>query len=327
MNTPEGKAWRSLAAVKGIGHQALWLITAYLSSRGKTASWLLQNPDQLKDVLPLRRVNFVMPDFGMKNERIVKSGERQVTLIHPLHPDFPKQIMILKDRIPLPALLYSTGNIALLRRPAVAIVGQRNAGTPALAAARSLAGELAVKGITITSGYAAGIDTAAHLAALLAGGTTGIVLAEGIKRFQAKAELHDHLTADNTLVLSQFEPDARWTAYMAMTRNKLVAALSGVVVVIVSGPERDANGRNSGTYNTGLSAQKMGIPVFVVAPGFFSDHPEGNRQLIARGCRAWDPAAGAAPILAAIRSQYAENQPFRQLSLFSEKIDRKKVDG
>lgn len=319
MNTPEGKAWRAMAATKGIGHQALWLIAAYLSSRGKTASWLLRNPDQLKDILPLRRANFVMSDFGMKHEEIAKLREKRITLIHPLHPDFPKQIMILKDRIPLPALLYATGNITLLKRPAVAIVGKRNAGTTALAAARSLASELAAKGITITSGYAAGIDTAAHLTALRAGGTTGIVLAEGIRRFHTKPELYDHLTTDNTLVISQFEPDARWTAYMAMTRNKLVAALSGAVVVIVSGPERDANGRNSGTFNTGLSAQKMGIPVFVVAPGFFSDHPEGNRQLIAKGCRAWDPAGGTAPILAALSSQNAENQPVRQLSLFSEK--------
>jgi DNA processing protein len=318
MNTPEGKAWRALAAANGIGQQALWLIAAYLSRRGKTASWLLRNPDTIKDFLPLLRANFVMPDFGMKHEEIVKSGEKRITLIHPQHPDFPRQIMVLKDMIPLPALLYATGNIALLKRPAVAIVGKRNAGTTALAAARSLASELAAKGITITSGYAAGIDTAAHLAALRAGGTTGIVLAEGIRRFHAKPELHDHLTADNTLVISQFEPDARWTAYMAMTRNKLVAALSGAVVVIVSGPERDANGRNSGTFNTGLSAQKMGIPVFVVSPGFFSDHPEGNRRLIAKGCRAWDPADGAAPILAALSSQNAENTPFRQLSLFSE---------
>jgi DNA processing protein len=296
----------------------LWLIAAYLSSRGKTASWLLRNPDKLRDVLPLRRANFTIPDFGMKHEEITKSGEKRITLIHPQHPDFPQRIMVLKDMIPLPALLYATGNIALLKRPAVAIVGKRNAGTTALAAARSLAGELAAKGITITSGYAAGIDTAAHLAALRSGGTTGIVLAEGIRRFHAKPELHDHLTADNTLVISQFELDARWTAYMAMTRNKLVAALSGAVVVIVSGPERDANGRNSGTFNTGLSAQKMGIPVFVVAPGLFSDHPEGNRQLIAKGCRAWDPAGGAAPILAALSSQNAENTPFRQLNLFSE---------
>jgi DNA protecting protein DprA len=321
MNTPEGKAWCALAAAKGIGHQALWLIAAYLSSRGKTASWLLRNPDELKYILPLRRANFVMPDFGIKHEGITKSGEKPITLIHPQHPDFPQQIMILKDMVPLPALLYATGNLALLKRPAVAIVGKRNAGTTALAAARSLAGELAAKGITITSGYAAGIDTAAHLAALRAGGTTGIVLAEGIGHFHAKPELHDHLTADNTLVISQFEPDARWTAYMAMTRNKLVAALSGTVVVIVSGPERDANGRNSGTFNTGISALKMGIPVFVAAPDFFHDYPAGNAALIQRGCLEWDPAEGAFPIISKMDPPGHTKPLPSQRSLFENKKD------
>ena len=45
----------------------------------------------------------------------------------------------------------------------------------------------------------------------------------------------------------------------------------------------------SGSFDAGISALKMGIPVFVASPHFFTDPPEGNRQLIARGCRAWIP--------------------------------------
>ena len=208
------------------------------------------------------------------------------------------------------------GNIAILSRPSVAIIGKRQAGEAALAAAASLADELVGKGINITSGYAAGIDTAAHLAAMRAGGTTSMILSQGINHFQIKAELNAYLTVDNVLVISQFEPDAKWAAYMAMTRNKLVVALSGAVVVIISGPERDANGRNSGTYNAGLSALKMGIPVFVVDPDFFSVPPEGNSQLIARGGRAWDPASGPAPILSALNYNAKQMPQPEQLNLF-----------
>ena len=303
MNTLEGKAWRALARAKGIGPKSLWRIADSLSSRGKTASWLIQNPDEIQAILKSSRTSIVIPDFSdPEYEEIDKFEGQPVRVIHPLHPDFPQRVRTLKDNFPLPAILYVTGNVTILNRPGVAIVGGRHAGEAALAAADSLASKLAARGINIVSGYAAGIDTAAHLAALRAGGTTGVVLSEGIARFRVKPEFREFLTDENTLVISQFEPDAGWMSYMAMTRNKLVCALSGAVVVIVSGPERDVNGRMSGTFDAGFAALKMGVPVFVAAPGHFADHPEGNRQLIARGCREWDPAAGAAPILAALNS-------------------------
>ncbi|HUU06412.1 MAG TPA: DNA-processing protein DprA [Patescibacteria group bacterium] len=310
MNTLEGKAWRALAGVKGMGSKTLWRLADYLASRKKSASWLLQNPIEFEIALRGSKANIVIPEFkDQKYVEVEKYAGRQVTVLHPLHADFPLRLRMLKDLISLPALLYLSGNVAILNRPGVAIVGKRQAGEAELAAAAALASELAGKGVNVNSGYAAGIDTAAHLAALRAGGTTGIILAEGIHHFQTKPELQDYLTIDNILVVSQFEPDAKWATYMAMTRNKLVGALSDAVVVIVSGPERDASGRMSGTFDAGMAALRMGLPVFAVAPSFFIDPPTGNCQLIARGCRAWDAAAGAAPILEAMKVQSVQKKP------------------
>jgi len=317
MNTLEGRAWRALAAAKGVGPKALWRIADYLADRKQTASWLLENPGKLTNALGVSKAGFAIPDLTLReNGGIEKFPGREVTLLHPLHPDFPQRIKKIKEMLPLPALLYVRGNVAILDRTSVSIVGKRDAGKPALAVADSLACALAARGINVTSGYAPGIDSAAHLAALRAGGTTVIVLAEGIHHFQTRPELVEFLTVDNVLVVSQFEPDARWAAYMAMARNKLVGALSGAVVVIASGPARDAGGRSSGTFDAGISALKMGIPVFVVAPGFFADDPQGNRELLKNGCREWDPATGAQPILAAIDSAAAKSPQPRQRSLF-----------
>jgi DNA processing protein len=322
MNTLEGRAWRDLAGAKGVGPKTLWQIADYLSGQNKTASWLLKNPEKLRDALRGSKADIMLTGFAdYEYKEKEKLNMEPVILLHPNHPAFPERIRILKTNISLPALLYTVGNIAILSRPAVAIVGKRNACTSAIKAADSLANELAVQGINITSGYAVGIDAAAHLAALRAGGTTSIVLAEGIVHFLIKPELREILTKENTLVISQFDPGAKWAAYMAMTRNKLVGALSGAVVVIASGPERDASGRSSGTFDTGMSALKMGIPVFVVFPDFFAEPPEGNRQLIAKGCREWDPAAGAAPILAALIAKADKNQLPRQLNLFDKNGD------
>ena len=316
MNTQEGRAWRALAATRGAGAQTLWRIAGYLNARRQTASWLLANPEELRAALMASKAAIECPgrpDRGAAGFETF-AGSAPV-LLHPLHPLFPRRIRALRDKMALPALLYAAGNPSLLERPAVAIVGMRNAGKPALAVADALASGLAGRGIHVVSGYAAGIDGAAHTAALRARGTTGIVLGEGIGRFRVKPELTDFLTNENTLVISQFEPDARWAAYMAMARNKLVCALSDVVVVVVSGPERGAGGRMSGSFAAGMAALKLEIPVFTVSPDFFLDAPEGNRELIARGCRAWDPAAGAAPIIAAIGSSAAKKRS-EQLNLF-----------
>lgn len=318
MNTQEGRAWRALAAARGAGPKTLWRIAGYLGARRQTASWLLANPENLRAALMASKAVIESPGRpdGGSAEFVAFAGAAPV-LLHPLHPLFPRRVRDLRDKMALPALLYAAGDLSLLERPAVAIVGMRNAGKPALTVAAALASGLADRGIHVVSGYAAGIDSAAHAGALRALGTTGIVLSEGIGRFRVKPELMDFLTKENTLVISQFEPDAHWAAYMAMARNKLVCALSNAVVVVASGPERGAGGRMSGSFAAGMAALDLGIPAFAVSPGFFPDAPEGNRGLIARGCRAWDPATGAAAIIAAM-DEAAGKRTAGQLGLFPE---------
>jgi len=317
VNTPEGKAWRNLAAMKGIGPKTLWLVSDYLARQGRTASWLIENPDKIKDILPAIQAGSGSLGFSDRGKKAAaRSAQDQVTVLHPFHKDFPQPIKALKDALSLPALLYAHGDIAILGRPAVAVVGKRNAAEEAKTTAAALAQELAGLGINVVSGYAAGIDSTAHLAALRAGGTTTIILAEGIGHFQIKAEMSDFLFSKNTLVISQFEPGAKWAPYMAMARNKLIAALSSVLVVIVSGPERDARGRNSGTFNTALAAMKMSVPVFVAAPGSCTEPAPGNLELIRKGCREWEPASGAAPIMAAMVPPATTKSTPWQLSLF-----------
>lgn len=303
MNTLEGKAWQALAAVKGMGPRALWAIADFLFSRQRTASWLLKNPDQARAALGGRWAGVTLPEPDMRNTGEEGAAEEQgVVVLHPLHPSFPGSVKRLKDRLPLPALLYAAGNVSLLERRGVAIVGRRSAGKEALAVAGDLASAFAARGINVISGYAAGIDSAAHRAALQSGGATIAVLAEGLGHFQVKPELKGLLNDVNTLAVSQFPPREKWAAYQAMARNKLVAALAGVLVVVAAGPERDAAGRMSGTFDAGASALKLGLPVFAVDPAFFKENAAGNRELLKRGCVSWSPTAGIAAILQALDS-------------------------
>jgi DNA processing protein len=316
MNTIEGRAWQALAGTGEIGAKALWRIADYLAQQKKSAAWLLQDPEKIGSIIYQGRAGARPVLIEQSKVELARSGKSQATLLHPLHPDFPPAIKVLKDRFSLPALLYAWGNPAILSRPAVAVVGRRDAGKCEMDAAAALAYDLANHGVNVVSGYAAGIDGAAHLAALVAGGTTSAVLAEGIDYFQVKTALKGQLREDNTLVISQFPPGARWAAYMAMARNKLIGALSGAMVVIASGPERDAKNKNSGTFNAAVSSMKMGIPVFIADSSFFNDAPAGNSLLIAKGGRPWDPALGVEPILAVLNSPAQKTS--RQLPLFPE---------
>ncbi len=166
----------------------------------------------------------------------------------------------------------------LLERPAVGVCGSRDASDGGIRAARACGAEAARLGIAVVSGYAKGVDTAGHLAALEAGGTTIAVLAEGIDHFRMKAPYRELGTAvgANMLVVSQFPPAQRWTAGAAMTRNQVIVGLSRALVVVEA---RDTGG----TLKAGEVALRGSRPVFVL-DSMGSASP-GNQRLISAGGR------------------------------------------
>lgn len=298
MNTTEERSWRAIASLKGIGPKTLWSIADYLEREKKTASWLIQNPDSLK-ILVGGRFN----NLGQITETNVSPNfDEDVKVLYPLHSHFPKRVKSLQANLPLPAILYAKGNTTLANVASVAIEGARQADSNAIEIAEKIATQLVGNKINIVSGYAKGIDTTAHLAALKSKGTTTIVLSEGINRYRPKQDFMPLVTLENTLVVSQFEPESQWASHYAMTRNKLIAALSNAVVVIVSGPERDAEGRMSGTFDAAMSATRMGVPTFVVSPSVLQGQGDGNRELIKKGCTEWIPSQGINEILKAINT-------------------------
>ena len=98
-------------------------------------------------------------------------------------------------------------------------------------------------------------------------------------------------------MVSQFDPDTEWSAWNTLERNQLVCALSKAVVVIESGPERDTEGKMSGTFITAKAALDLNLPVFVVDPSNLNNAPKGNADLIALGGYNFDPINGASEIV------------------------------
>src|ERR1035441_684165 len=112
-----------------------------------------------------------------------------------------------------------------------------------LDAARDCAAQLARAGVNVVSGYARGVDTASHIAALEAGGTTTLVLATGLAGWWKKNDIAAVWDWNRVLVVSEFELNDPWTPARAFQRNGTICRLSRAVIVAEAA-------RISGTMNT-----------------------------------------------------------------------------
>lgn len=214
-----------------------------------------------------------------KYEQLKSEG---VTIIGLDDSRYPEAILQnMQDEAP--PILYCKGYLTLLNQKGVSIVGARDVGEFEILVTKSIAQRLAENGLNVTSGYAKGVDTSAHIGALEAEGTTTMILSFGTNHISIKKELRDLGWEKNSLFITQFAPYEKFSGQNAMTRNKLVCAMSKAIVVIKSGPERDKDGRMSGTFDAGKAALKMGIPVFVLNPQLVGSNSQGNADLIRLG--------------------------------------------
>jgi len=181
--------------------------------------------------------------------------------------------------VPSPPELDVRGAFDAVDALAIAIVGARAASAYGLEVAEALAGELAARGVTIVSGLARGIDTAAHRGALNAGGRTIAVLGSGIERVYPPENrpLAEKIVGQGMLV-SQFARDAEALPFHFPLRNRTLAGLAlGVVVV-------EAAERSGALITAGLAAD-LGREVFAVPGRITSPASRGTNGLLRDGAK------------------------------------------
>lgn len=177
-----------------------------------------------------------------------------------------------------PPLLSIRGNRDLLKSPSIGFCGSRKASEKGLAVACECAEALVEKGINVTSGYAKGVDLATHKTTLTSGGTTTIVLPEGIAHFSVKNEIKAVWDWNRVVIVSEFLPKTKWSVGNAMRRNSTIIALSHAMILIEA---RDSGG----SYEAGLSCLKFGLPLFSINYEGTPETAEGNRILLEKGAR------------------------------------------
>lgn len=287
--------WFRLFKTRGIGPKQLVSIAKMLDAHQLTPEMLPRSQSALSLHFP-ELAKILSGKLREEDREEVLAEYKQlkrleVDIIYPGHPDCPPQLLEISP------ILFVRGKGKHLNFDSVAVVGSRNVSDRGIDITRKLARDLARSGINIVSGYAKGVDSAAHLGALEVEGTTTIVLPYGIKELYQKKAFKEFNWKRDVLAVSQFDPSMKWLARNAMVRNELVCVLSNAVVVIESGPERDEQGKMSGTFNTAKTALQHGLPLFVLDPSYLDNPPQGNTALIGLGGCNLNPGSGAEQIL------------------------------
>jgi DNA processing protein len=225
-----------------------------------------------------------LADAEREIAQVEKFGARFVALGEGL---YPRLLAELEDA---PPLLIVKGNLKLLDRQAVSIVGARNASAAACRFARGLAHDLGQHELVVVSGLARGIDSAAHDGALETG-TIGVI-AGGIDVFYPpENEARQKAMYDQGLVLAEMPPGTEPRARHFPYRNRIIAGMSSGTVVVEAAPR-------SGSLITARLAAEAGREVMAVPGSPLDPRAQGCNQLIRDGATL---IQNAAEVIEAIR--------------------------
>lgn len=186
----------------------------------------------------------------------------------------------------------------IFQQPSVAIVGSRKASAYGREVTLRLARELAEHGVVIIAGLAIGIDSLAHRGALDGHGTTIAVLGNGLSHIYPAQNrgLATEILANNGIILSEYEPDVPVARYQFLERNRLISALSDIVIVV------EANLR-SGSLNTARHALEQGKILMAVPGNITAPLSSGTNQLIANDAT---PLLNTESVLEKLRKIYVD---------------------
>ncbi|GAB4061721.1 DNA-processing protein DprA [Uliginosibacterium sediminicola] len=213
------------------------------------------------------------PNIAAALQWAAEPGNYIITLADAAYPQ-----SLLQTADP-PCLIYAKGRIELLNRPAIALVGSRNATAQGVANAERFAAALAEAGLCVVSGLALGIDAAAHRGALGRSGSTVAVIGTGADRiYPASNVALARELAESGLILSEFALGTPAAAYNFPRRNRIISGLSRGVLVVEAA-------LGSGSLITARMALEQGREVFAVPGSIHSPLSKGCHLLIKQGAK------------------------------------------
>jgi DNA processing protein len=275
--------WLRLAQTPGVGPETARRL---LGAFGLPENIFSASLPALQKIVPDRIARLLAsPPTTEETERIARAvewaslpGNHVLTLAD---VDYPPTLLDISDP---PILLYAKGRVELLSRPSLAVVGSRNATAQGIANAARFSEALGHAGLTIISGMALGIDTAAHQGGLLTaknggGGSTIAVIGTGADIvYPARNRALAHQIAETGCIVSEYPLGMPAIASNFPRRNRIISGLARGVLVIEAALQ-------SGSLITARMAAEQGRDVFAIPGSIHSPLSKGCHQLIKQGAK------------------------------------------
>ena len=323
----EQACWLLLTFESGLSTRIINdILVAWCRQMGRPlAEFFTAEPEEWETVCQLNTE--VIEKLEQAKEKLVGQAflveqleQESIHVLPALDDDYPALLKQALKRNATPPVLFYAGDLNILARHTIAVIGSRNASKQGLAFTHEVVHYLAEHGTNVISGNARGVDRVAYEAATGTEGCTTVILPHGIRKLSnvQMRDLQPKIEEGRVLVISQFHPDAGWLVSRAMERNKVVTALAQVVIVA----ESDTKG---GTWEGANSALKQKRPLYVRQTTSPPAIP-GNDALMKLGGQPllWPTEHNEevfAPLLteSAIQQQKQSEQPTRteQYSLFA----------
>ena len=250
--------WRDVAAALKAGREPADVLDEQVAER-----WPAQ-PHRRGEILERAR------------SALIRGADAGLALIAWNEESYPPPLTAIIDP---PPVLWVRGSVAALVAPAVAIVGSRAASPYALDVANQLGADLAARGVTVVSGLARGVDSAAHRGALSVGGATVAILGCGADAVYPPE--HAGLAREiegRGLIASELVPSTEPLPQFFPQRNRIISGLSLAVVIVEAG-------QRSGSLITARCALEQGREVLAVPGNVLSGRNRGGHALLRDGAK------------------------------------------
>ncbi len=269
-----------------------WLWLASLENIGCiTKKKLLEkfkNPEKIffaskKDLLSIDGItNKIVDEIkNNKDELLLKKYEvyikkNKIAVINIFDDEYPETLKNIYDP---PITLFAKGNLDLLKKNSIAMVGCREPSEYGINVAKNMAKELSENGLVIVSGMARGIDTFSHIGAINGTGETISVLGSGIDIVYPKENINLYRKIlEKGLILSEYIVGTKPYAFNFPQRNRIISGISKGVLVVEAQMQ-------SGTMITTDFALSQGKELYVIPGNIYSKTSKGTNELIKQGAK------------------------------------------